>query len=135
MKRLVILLALVPTLAWTAPQPKRPTSFGTLVLASGQATTGISASAIDTGVDHDAAHQSLIVLVTNTTGSMEGHLQFSCDGGTTWVDVKNSTVALATATDSIEIDGPQCGYAFLTTTCPGDACHVTVTAVLGPLVK
>lgn len=129
--RLKVILAV---LCWTgvcaAQTITGPGSARSVVLATSQAATGYSTRAIDV----QEPVQSMVVIVSNTTGSVEARLEISCDRGVTWTPVDNATVTLATATDHIEVLAPQCAYALnIPTTC--STCSLSATAYLGPKVK
>lgn len=118
-----VMLTASPSRAQT---PGNPDSSGNLTLASAQTTTGASSAAISAGLGYN----SLLVNICNTTGSAEVVVEFSCDKGLTWDTVDDSTRALATECQHVDIVPPACGYRTNVTTCT--SCTVTSKGHVGP---
>ena len=75
---------------------------------SGKTTTGQGVIAVN-----GRGFASLVFQYSTSAGTATVRMEYSCDGGTTWAIVANSSKALdvnATASDGIGVNNPTCLY-------------------------
>lgn len=122
MKRFVLLLLLIPGLAWGQTQVM---PIGSLVtLATAQTSAGYTANAVDTSQGFRRA----AIYLSGTTGTLNVDLDVSCDGVNyfpTGVAAHENVTSLPAL---LFIDDPICSYALDVDTCT--ACSLNAVAIV-----